>query len=78
MQFDGDYSVVGQFKLDPQPELLDGSMFALPVGLRLLGRPGDVLLAADTTGSGHRWRLMEVRLSGTARRITAHLKTAVS
>jgi len=41
---DGDYSVVGQFKLDPQPELLDGSMFALPVGLRLLGRPGDVLL----------------------------------
>jgi hypothetical protein len=41
---DGDYSVVGQFQLDPQPELLDGSMFPLPVGLRLLGRPGDVLL----------------------------------
>jgi hypothetical protein len=30
--------------LDPQPELLDGTMFPLPVGLRLLGRPGDVLL----------------------------------
>ena len=22
-------------------------------------RPGDVLLAADTTGSGHRWRLID-------------------
>ena len=41
---DGDYSVEGRFSLDPQPELLDGTMFPLPVGLRLLGRPGDVLL----------------------------------
>jgi transglutaminase-like putative cysteine protease len=41
---DGDYKVTGDFHLDPQPELLDGASFALPVGLRLLGRPGDALL----------------------------------
>jgi hypothetical protein len=41
---DGNYSVTGHFRLDPQTELLDGATFALPVGLRLLGRPGDVLL----------------------------------
>jgi quercetin dioxygenase-like cupin family protein len=29
----------------------DGESFVL--------RPGDVLLAADTTGSGHRWRLID-------------------
>jgi len=29
----------------------DGETFIL--------RPGDVLLAADTTGSGHRWRLID-------------------
>ena len=29
----------------------DGEAFVL--------RPGDVLLAADTTGSGHRWRLID-------------------
>ena len=29
----------------------DGETFVL--------RPGDVLLAADTTGSGHRWRLID-------------------
>jgi hypothetical protein len=29
----------------------DGESFVL--------RPGDVLLAADTTGTGHRWRLID-------------------
>ena len=29
----------------------DGETFVL--------RPGDVLLAADTTGTGHRWRLID-------------------
>jgi quercetin dioxygenase-like cupin family protein len=28
-------------------------------GETFLLRPGDVLLAEDTTGSGHRWRLMD-------------------
>jgi hypothetical protein len=41
---DGNYSVAGHFSLDARPELLDGATFALPVGLRLLGRPGDPLL----------------------------------
>ena len=41
---DADYSVVGHFKLDARPELLDGATFPLPVGLRLLERPGDPLL----------------------------------
>ena len=41
---DADYSVVGHFKLDARPELLDGATFRLPVGLRLLERPGDPLL----------------------------------
>jgi Domain of Unknown Function with PDB structure (DUF3857)/Transglutaminase-like superfamily len=41
---DGDYSVVGHFKLDARPELLDGATFPLPVGLRLLERPGDPLI----------------------------------
>lgn len=41
---DGNYSITGNFRLDPQPELVDGAMFSLPLGLRLLGRPGDVLL----------------------------------
>ena len=29
----------------------DGEMFVL--------RPGDILLASDTTGTGHRWRLID-------------------
>jgi transglutaminase-like putative cysteine protease len=41
---DGDYSVTGSFNLDARPELLDGATFRLPVGLRLLERPGDLLL----------------------------------
>ena len=41
---EGDYSVTGQFKLDARPELLDGATFRLPIGLRLLERPGDPLL----------------------------------
>ena len=28
-------------------------------GEEFILRPGDVLLAADTTGSGHRWRLID-------------------
>jgi transglutaminase-like putative cysteine protease len=38
------YSVSGHFALDARPELLDGDSFAPPAGLRLLPRPGDVLL----------------------------------
>ena len=41
---DGDYSVVGRFRLEAKPQLLDGETFPLPVGLRLLVRPGDLLL----------------------------------
>jgi transglutaminase-like putative cysteine protease len=41
---EGDYSVTGHFNLDARPELLDGATFQLPVGLRLLERPGDLLL----------------------------------
>jgi transglutaminase-like putative cysteine protease len=40
----GDYSVTGRFSLDPRPELLDGATFRMPIGLRLLERPGDPLL----------------------------------
>ena len=39
------YAVSGRFTLDARPDLLDGDSFALPAGLRLLARPGDVLLA---------------------------------
>ncbi len=38
------YAVSGRFSLDARPELLDGDSFAPPAGLRLLPRPGDVLL----------------------------------
>jgi transglutaminase-like putative cysteine protease len=41
---DGDYRVTGHFKLDARPELLDGATFRMPIGLRLLERPGDLLL----------------------------------
>ncbi len=41
---EGDYSVTGRFNLDARPELLDGATFRLPIGLRLLERPGDPLL----------------------------------
>jgi transglutaminase-like putative cysteine protease len=45
---DDDYTVAGHFLLDAQPEFLDGTMFVPPTGLRLLGRPGDVLLGPLT------------------------------
>ncbi len=38
------YAVSGHFALDARPELLDGDSFTPPAGLRLLPRPGDVLL----------------------------------
>ena len=38
------YAVSGDFSLDARPELLDGDSFAPPAGLRLLPRPGEVLL----------------------------------
>jgi transglutaminase-like putative cysteine protease len=41
---DGEYRVSGHFRLDARPELLDGRTFSLPVGLRLLVRPGDLLI----------------------------------
>lgn len=41
------YAVGGGFVLEARPELLTGDSFALPLGLRLLARPGDVLLAPN-------------------------------
>jgi hypothetical protein len=38
------YAVSGSFVLDARPELLAGESFTPPAGLRLLARPGDVLL----------------------------------
>ncbi|HMN95949.1 MAG TPA: hypothetical protein PKC43_09795 [Phycisphaerales bacterium] len=39
---------------------LSGTLeFVTRGGERFLLRPGDVLLAADTTGGGHRWRLID-------------------
>ena len=38
------YEMSGSFRLDPRPEILDGDSFAPPVGLRVLVRPGDLLL----------------------------------
>lgn len=43
-RLDANYAVSGNFSLDARPELLDGNSFAPPDGLRLLPRPGDVLL----------------------------------
>jgi hypothetical protein len=38
------YRVVGHFRLDARPEILEGDSFAPPLGLQLLVRPGDFLL----------------------------------
>ncbi|HEX3348064.1 MAG TPA: DUF3857 and transglutaminase domain-containing protein, partial [Acetobacteraceae bacterium] len=38
------YRISGRFTLDPRPEILDGDSFAPPIGLRVLVRPGDLLL----------------------------------
>ncbi len=38
------FNVAGRFRLDPQPEILEGDSFAPPLGLQLLVRPGDYLL----------------------------------
>lgn len=43
------YAISGRFTLDARPELLDGDSFALPAGLRLLARPGDMLLLPTGT-----------------------------
>ena len=37
------FAISGDFTIEPRPELLDGNSFPLPVGLRLLARPGDLL-----------------------------------
>jgi transglutaminase-like putative cysteine protease len=42
--FGASFTVTGTFKLDPQPEILDGDSFAPPLGLQLLVRAGDYLL----------------------------------
>src|ERR1700722_16407059 len=46
----------------PTPQFvltLTGTLeFETREGHRFMIRPGDVLLAEDTTGSGHRWRLL--------------------
>ena len=42
--FAPEFHVNGSFRLDPQPEILEGDGFALPLGLQLLVRPGDFLL----------------------------------
>jgi transglutaminase-like putative cysteine protease len=44
------YEVNGRFKLDADPALLDGNGFTPPAGLRLLVRPGDVLLGPSRRG----------------------------
>ncbi|HET9019196.1 MAG TPA: transglutaminase-like domain-containing protein, partial [Acetobacteraceae bacterium] len=43
-RLDATYAVSGHFALEARPDLLDGDGFAPPAGLRLLSRPGDVLL----------------------------------
>ena len=55
----GDYG----WHRDPVPRLvltLSGTLeFEVKDGSRFTIRPGDVLLAEDDTGSGHRWRLLD-------------------
>ena len=47
---------------DPQPQFvitLSGTLeFEVKSGKTFVLRPGDVLLAQDDTGSGHRWKLL--------------------
>ncbi len=38
------FTLIGSFRLDPQPELLKGDAFQPPRGLRVLAQPGDYLL----------------------------------
>ena len=44
------YEVNGRFMLDADPELINGEAFTPPAGLRLLVRPGDVLLGPSRRG----------------------------
>jgi hypothetical protein len=44
------YEVDGHFRLDADPGLIDGDGFTPPAGLRLLVRPGDVLLGPTRRG----------------------------
>jgi quercetin dioxygenase-like cupin family protein len=48
---------------DPEPQYvitLSGTLeFATPVGETFVLRPGDVLLAEDNAGTGHKWRLID-------------------
>jgi quercetin dioxygenase-like cupin family protein len=48
---------------DPEPQYvitLSGTLeFSTRVGETFVLRPGDVLLAEDNTGTGHRWRLID-------------------
>ncbi|MBV9250243.1 MAG: DUF3857 domain-containing protein [Acetobacteraceae bacterium] len=45
---DEHYTVIGHFRLDPRPELLEGESFSLPAGLRLMQPPGGVLLGPES------------------------------
>jgi quercetin dioxygenase-like cupin family protein len=48
---------------DPEPQYvitLSGTLeFTTPVGEKFVLRPGDVLLAEDNAGTGHKWRLID-------------------
>jgi transglutaminase-like putative cysteine protease len=43
-RLDADYAISGSFRLDPRPDIDDGESFLPPAGLRVLVRPGDLLL----------------------------------
>lgn len=43
------YAMSGSFNLDAQPDIADGDSFMPPLGLRMLVRPGDLLLGPPST-----------------------------
>lgn len=43
-ELDHAFEMSGSFTLDPRPEIMEGDPFKAPVGLRVLVRPGDLLL----------------------------------
>jgi hypothetical protein len=44
IQLAGGYAMSGSFRLDDRPDIDEGESFLPPLGLRLLARPGDLLL----------------------------------